>query len=61
MYTPLTEFPLSPSLILDKAHIGQVSVADDTLEAVGVPALTHGPDHSAYDELSCLLKQKPIG
>jgi hypothetical protein len=35
-----------PSLALDKANICQLPVATDTLEAVGVPALTHCADHS---------------
>lgn len=41
-----------PSLVLNKPHIGQVGVADDTLEAVWVPALAHGTNYSANDELT---------
>lgn len=41
---------VSPSLIFDETHISQVGVADDTLETVGVPALTHSTNHTANNE-----------
>jgi hypothetical protein len=40
------------SLALDKANVSQLLVATHTLEAVWVPALAHGPNHSPHHKFS---------
>lgn len=42
----------TPSLVLDKAYISKVGVADDTLETVGMPALAHGANHTTNYEFA---------
>ena len=42
----------SPSLVLDKANVRQLSVAADALEAGWVPTLAHGTDHSTNHKLT---------
>lgn len=41
------------SLVLDEADIGQLSVAENALEAPGVPSGSHGSNHTTNDEVTC--------
>lgn len=41
-----------PASIFDKSHICKHSLADVTAEAVGMPAIVHGLNDTADDELT---------
>ena len=50
-----------PASVLDKAHISQDSLAQVTAETVWVPAVVHGFDHPADDELTWGEREKEMG
>lgn len=41
-----------PSLILDESHVSEKDVANDTFEAVRMPALTHGSYYTPLNKLT---------
>lgn len=51
--TPDEDEKLLPPSILDKPNICQHFLAEVTAEALRMPAVIHGFDHSANDEFTC--------
>lgn len=47
---------LLPASVLDKPDVGQDLLAEVAAEALGMPAVVHGFDDAADDELTCREK-----